>query len=165
MDIRFERPGDADIIRALTDAAFRDLPYSSRTEAAIVDALRKAGALTISLVAIRDEEIVGHVAFSPVTIDGEAGKWFGLGPVSVRPCCQRNGIGQAVIRAGLDRLRQLGASGCVVLGDPAYYARFGFTSDPELHYDDVPPEYFQRLVFGQVVPKGSVAYHAAFNAP
>jgi len=164
MQIRPERPEDVDTIRRLTAAAFRDMPHSSQTESAIVDALRGAGALAISLVAVEDGEIVGHVAFSPVAINGEFSGWYGLGPVSVWPARQRKGIGQALIREGLGRLEQMGAQGCVVLGDPVYYSRFGFASDPDLRYGDVPPEYFQQLAFADAMPQGEVAYHAGFDA-
>ena len=164
MQIRQERPEDAATIRALTDAAFKGMPYSDQTEAKIIDALRAAGALTISLVAIKDGEIVGHVAFSPVRINGAAGDWYGLGPVSVRPDHQQSGIGQALIRDGLYRLQFMSAAGCVLLGDPAYYGRFGFESDPDLYYGDVPPRYFQRLVFnGSPPPKGEVSFHPGFD--
>lgn len=119
---------------------------------------------SLSLVTVKDGEIVGHVAFSPITISGEATKWYGLGPVSVWPDQQSKGIGQALIIAGLNRLRGMHAQGCVVLGDPAYYGRFGFVSDPELWYSDVPPEYFQRLSFAEITPKGEVKYHSEFGA-
>lgn len=164
MKIRAEQPGDIDTIRLLTQAAFENAPHSSQTEAAIVDALRDAGALTLSLVGLEGDEIVGHVAFSPVTINGEDGDWYGLGPVSVWPDRQAKGIGQALIREGLAQLRQRNAGGCVVLGDPGYYSRFGFSSDPDLQYGDIPPEYFQRLAFGAALPKGEVAYHPGFDA-
>jgi putative acetyltransferase len=163
MIIRPEIAEDAPAIRAVTAAAFKGAPYSSGTEAAIVDALRDAGALTLSLVAEEQGRIVGHVAFSPVTINGKAGGWFGLGPVSVEPAEQRRGIGQALIRDGLERLKSAGAEGCVLLGDPAYYGRFGFISDLRLRYGDVPPEYFQRLSFTGIEPEGEVAYHVGFN--
>lgn len=164
MIIRPEMAGDAPAIRAVTAAAFRDAPHSSGTEAAIVDALRDTGALTLSLVAERQGRIAGHVAFSPVTINRQAGRWFGLGPVSVEPAEQRRGIGKALIRDGLERLRDAGAEGCVVLGDPAYYRRFGFVSDPNLRYGDVPPEYFQHLSFTGSEPAGEIAYHPGFDA-
>src|SRR5689334_4880150 len=109
MQIRLERPEDAATIHALTDAAFKGMPFSDETEAGVIDGLRAAGALTLSLVATEGGEIVGHVAFSPVQINGEAGDWYGLGPVSVWPDHQRRGIGQALIRDGLQRLRSLGA--------------------------------------------------------
>jgi putative acetyltransferase len=81
----------------------------------------------------------------------------------VRPDRQRQGIGQALVHAGLDGLRAMRAHGCVVLGDPAYYGRFGFVSDPGVYYGDVPPEYFQRLSFGGEAPRGEVSFHGAFN--
>jgi predicted N-acetyltransferase YhbS len=163
MIIRQENEGDADPIHEVTAAAFQGRPYSSGTEAQIVDALRAAGVLTISLVAEDHDEIVGHVAFSPVTINGRLGRWYGLGPVSVSPRWQRRGIGTALITAGLAQLRALGAAGCVLLGDPAYYGRFGFVSDPALRYRDVDPTYFQRLSFTGDVPVGAVEFHPAFD--
>jgi putative acetyltransferase len=163
MPIRPEQPADAAAIRALTTEAFAAAPHSSGTEAAIIDGLRAAGALTLSLVAVEDSEIVGHVAFSPVTIDGAERGWFGLGPVSVRPDRQRGGVGSELIRDGLQRLREIGAGGCVLLGDPGYYGRFGFAADPALVLEGVPPEYFMRLAFGAGVPAGTVRYHAAFD--
>lgn len=163
MQIRPEQPADCDAIRALTTEAFATAPHSSGTEAAIVDGLRAAGVLTLSLVVVEGEEIVGHVAFSPVTIDGAERGWFGLGPASVRPDRQRGGIGSELIREGLRRLREIGAAGCVLLGDPAYYGRFGFTNDPALVLEGVPPEYFMRLAFGAEMPAGTVRYHAAFD--
>jgi putative acetyltransferase len=163
MIIRPERDGDASAIRAVTAAAFKDAPHSSGTEVAIVDALRDAGALTLSLVAEEQDRIIGHVAFSPVTINGEAGRWFGLGPVSVEPAEQRRGIGQALIQEGLERLRAADSEGCVLLGDPAYYRRLGFVSDPSLRYGEVPAEYFQRVSFTDSEPTGEVRYHPAFD--
>ena len=164
MEIRFETPSDAEAIRGVVTAAFRQAEHSSGTEAAIVDALRRAGALTVSLVVEADRELIAHVAFSPVTIDGVQSGWYGLGPVAVLPERQRRGIGQALVRAGLDLLERQGARGCVVLGDPGYYARFGFRSDPALRYGEVPPAYFQRLPFAGERPTGEVAYHPAFDA-
>ena len=164
MQIEPERPEDASAIRLLTRAAFKGAPYSQQTEAQIVDALRAAGALTISLVAIVEGEVVGHAGFSPVSIDGVKGDWHGLGPVSVSPARQGRGIGQAMIRDGLERLRSINADGCVVLGSPAYYGRFGFESDPALFYGDMAPGYLQRLIFKGPEPKGEVAFHPGFDA-
>jgi putative acetyltransferase len=161
--IRQENDGDADAIHALTAEAFQGKPYSDGAEAHIVDALRAANALTISLVAEDYDEIVGHVAFSPVTINGRPGRWYGLGPISVAPARQRRGIGTALIQAGLSRLRALGAAGCILLGDPAYYGRFGFVSDPSLLYRDVDSRYLQYLIFIGDAPAGEVAFHPAFD--
>lgn len=163
MQIRPERPQDATPIRALTDAAFKDMPFSHQTEARVIDALRAAGALTLSLVATEGDDIIGHVAFSPVSINDEAGDWYGLGPVSVWPHRQRTGIGQALIRDGLQRLRSLGAGGCVLLGDPAYYRRFGFERDPDLYNVGAPPGAFQRLSLNGARPRGEVSFHPAFG--
>jgi len=164
MQIRDERDEDAAAIRHITTAAFAKAPHSSGTEARIVEALRQAGALTISLVATSDDgRIVGHVAFSPVQIDGAAGRWYGLGPVSVTPDLQRQGIGGALIREGLARLAAMSADGCVLLGDPLYYSRFGFVGDPALTYGGAPSPYFQRLVLKSEPPKGDVSYHPAFG--
>ena len=164
MQVRPETPADTAAIRTVVAAAFESAPHRSGTEAEIVDALRGAGALAVSFIAEEDGEIVGHIAFSPVTIDGETGGWFGLGPAAVRPDKQRGGIGQALIRAGLERLRAAGAQGCVVLGDPLYYDRFGFRSVPELRYRDAPAEYFRCLVFRGEQPTGDVGYHPAFSS-
>ena len=162
-DIYPERPEDAAIIRQVTEAAFAVAEHSDGTEGAIVDALRAAGALSVSLVARRGGERVGHVAFSPVTLDGADLGWYGLGPVSVRPDLHGQGIGGALIRAGLEQLKALGAQGCVVLGDPRYYQRFGFAVDPAIRYDGVPPEDFMALPLGSSTATGQVAYHPAFS--
>ena len=164
MKITVERPSDASAIRRVTEMAFRRAQHSNGTEAGIVEALRAAGALSVSLVAIEADDVVGHAAFSPVSIHGAAGGWYGLGPVSVTPELQRRGIGQALIREGLARLKSMGAHGCVVLGDPAYYGRFGFANDPDLYYGDVKQGYFQRLVFFGASPKGEVRYQPGFDA-
>lgn len=163
--VREEREGDAGIIRAVTRAAFAGMPYSEQTESAIVDALRAAGALAVSLVAAEEGEVIGHVAFSPITIDGApAPGWFGVGPLSVRPDRQRSGIGSALMRAGLARLADAGAKGCVLVGDPAYYRRFGFRASSSLGYPDLPAEYFQVLALASETPSGIVAFHPAFAA-
>ncbi len=165
MHIRSERPGDEGAIRALISAAFARDGQAGTAEAAIVDGLRAAGALSLSLVATAEGEgVVGHVAFSPVTIAGEAGRWFGLGPLGVCPDRQRSGIGAALVRAGLARLAARGASGCVLLGDPVYYGRLGFRADARLVLPGFPAAYFQCCALdGRAVPEGTVAYHAAFG--
>lgn len=164
MHIRPEEGKDIAAIRRLTKAAFAAVDHSSQTEAEIIDTLREAGALTVSLVAVDEGEVVGHVAYSPVMIDGMDRGWYGLGPVSVRPDRQRQGIGGRLVREGLSCLVKAGARGCVVLGDPDYYKRFGFENDADLYFEGVPAEYFMRLAFKLPVPKGRVDYHNAFNA-
>lgn len=162
--IRPERPADAEPIAALTAAAFEGHAFADGTEPAIPGLLRKDGALTVSLVAEEEGRIAGHVAFSPVTVDGADVGWFGLGPVSVAPGLQRRGIGGALIREGLERLRGLDARGCVLLGDPAYYGRFGFEADPALRYPGPPARFFQSLVLVPPAPEGEVRFHPAFGA-
>jgi putative acetyltransferase len=164
MLIRDERPEDADAITEVTVAAFNTLAISQHTEQFIIKALRAAGALTISLVAETDGRIVGHIAFSPITVaDGSAG-WYGLGPVSVLPTLHRRGIGTALINQGLSVLKTLGAQGCALVGDPAYYVRFGFRNYPEMIHEGIPQEYFVALPFRDKIPRGAVQFHKAFEA-
>ena len=160
--IREERPGDEQAITALVDAAFRDAPHSDGTEAAIVERLRADGDLALSLVAA-EGSLVGHVAFSPVTLSDGTVRWYGLGPVAVSPRRQGEGIGTALVRQGLERLQAMEAGGCVVLGEPGYYGRFGFRHDPRLAFPGPPPEYFQRLVLDGEPPAGTVRYARAFG--
>jgi putative acetyltransferase len=161
--IRPERAGDQSAIHNVVAAAFAGQPHSDGSEPGIVDALRADGDLAISLVAEDGGEVAGHAAFSPVTISDGSEGWFGLGPVAVAPKRQREGIGAALIERGLALLHERAAAGCVVLGDPAYYARFGFAHDPALAYPGPPPEYFQRLVIGVSNASGIVTYAPAFG--
>lgn len=161
-EIRAETLADRRAIADVIRAAFELAPHSSGTEAATVERLRANGALSLSLVAVDGGELVGHVAFSPVTIAGRTGNWFGLGPLAVRPDRQSGGLGTALVRQGLEMLRRQGAGGCVVLGDPDYYGRFGFAVDPALRYADAPAGYFQTLPFRNDRPVGAIAYDSAF---
>jgi putative acetyltransferase len=161
--LRSETHADIDAIAAVTVAAFATLAISHQTEHHIVAALRAADALTLSLVAEADGRIVGHIAFSPVTIaDGTPG-WYGLGPVSVAPAYQRQGIGGALIRGGLAGLQALGARGCCLVGHPGYYGRFGFQHGRDLGVAGVPEEAFFALAFAGPLPRGEVVFHAAFD--
>jgi len=161
--IRAETPADAHAIAAVTAAALPNAPHTSRTEQHIVDALRAAGQLTISLVAEADGAVVGHVAISPVSISDGTPGWFGLGPVSVLPRLQGGGIGSRLVHEALRILRDSGAAGCVVLGEPDYYGRFGFKADSNLLFPGPPPEYFQAIAFHPVNARGAVTYHEAFD--
>lgn len=162
--IRQETPADIDAIDRLTRDAFLHAEHTEHTEQFIVKALRDAGALSVSLVAELDGAIIGHAAASPVSISDGTPRWFGLGPVSVAPGHQQQGVGSQLIRQLLDALRQLGAAGCVVLGEPAYYGRFGFRAETGLLLPGVPAAYFQALVLDGALPAGSVSYHPAFDA-
>lgn len=164
LQIRDETPADVVPIHAVTTRAFTGATHASGTEAEIVALLRAHAQLAVSLVAEADGEVRGHVALSRVALsDGTTG-WFGLGPVSVDPGHQRMGIGSRLIEAAMARLQQAGAAGCVVLGDPAYYGRFGFSADPRLVLADVPPMYFQCLALRGPVPSATVRYDQAFDA-
>lgn len=166
MNIRPERPEDAAAIGAITAEAFEGMAHSSGNEPRIVVALRRANALTLSLVAEEKSGTpIGHIAFSPVRLDGQEGKWFALGPVSVRPHLQRRRIGSALIEEGLARLARMGAQGCILLGEPGYYGRFGFVADPALTYFRRPNPYLQGLAFGGDGPRGDVTFHPAFDVP
>lgn len=166
MTIRIRRETDADIgaIGDLTRAAFEHHPHSRQTEPFIVAALRTAGALAVSLVAEEAGRVVGHVAFSPVTMPDGCPGWYGVGPLSVTPARQRQGIGTALMERGLAALHALGAKGCVLVGDPAYYQRFGFRSDSGLVVDGVPPENVLALPFAESPSRGRVLFHDGFAA-
>ncbi|WP_128891256.1 GNAT family N-acetyltransferase [Erythrobacter sp. HKB08] len=161
--IRPEGARDQSAIYSLTKDAFADMPFSDGDEQDLVDRLRADGDLALSLVAEDAERVVGHIAFSRVAISDGSADWYGLGPVSVLPECQRQGIGSRLIQRGIADLRERGARGIVLLGDPAYYSRFGFGHDPALTYPGPPPQYFQRLVIDGSPPKGVVSYPPAFG--
>ena len=162
MIIRPECPDDYHAIRQILIAAFADHPYSHQTEHLIVEALRASNALTVGLVAELDGDVVGHIAFSTVKINDTDSSWLGLGPVAVLPSLQRQGIGKALVEEGLKAIRGLGAQGCVLVGDPVFYERFGFRNDPALEMKGVPSQYVLCLPFVQQVPQGHVSHHPAF---
>jgi putative acetyltransferase len=115
-------------------------------------------------VAEIDGRVVGHIAFSPVNISDGAIDWYGLGPVSVLPKYQKQGIGKSLIDKGLSLVKELGGQGCTLVGDPKYYKRFGFRNYPELVHEDVPQEVFLALPFTEKVPQGIVVFHEGFLA-
>lgn len=162
--IRDESRADHAAISHVIEQAFKDQQYSSHTEQFIVHALRDEQQLTISLVAVLNQDIVGHIAISPVSISSGVEGWFGLGPIAVAPEWQHHGAGSALMQAALKQLKAKGAAGCVVLGDPHFYAQFGFQPINNLILEDVPAEYFQALSFDGKFPQGTVTYHAAFSA-
>lgn len=164
MIIRNETDADIEVITEVTIAAFKNHPISNHTEQFIIHALRAAGALTISLVAEIDRKVVGHIAFSPVTISDGTASWYGLGPISVLPDYQKQGIGKSLINEGLFLLKKMGAQGCALVGDPNYYKRFGFKNYPELIHEGIPQEFFLILPFNQKIPQGVVVFHDGFKA-
>jgi len=146
--IRKEQPADIPAIRAINEAAFRQ-----PQEAGVVDKLRQACGGLLSLVVVVDGRTVGHVLFSPATIEsgGHTVRGMGLAPVAVLPECQRQGIGSKLINTGLDMLRKSPCPFVIVLGHPKYYPRFGFEIASKYgiasQYDGVPDEAFMILIF------------------
>ncbi|WP_337288841.1 N-acetyltransferase [Candidatus Methylomirabilis sp.] len=162
--IRSETDADATAITEVTVAAFKTLEISNHTEQFIIAALRAAKALTMSLVAEEDGRVIGHIAFSPVTMSDGTRNWYGLGPVSVLPAYQRQGIGKALIHEGLLRLKGMQAGGCCLVGHPEYYKQFLFDNIPELAHEGVPPEVFLALSFDGKIPRGTVTFHEGFRS-
>ena len=162
--IRNETDADVNMIAEVIIAAFKTMEISNQTERFIVEALRAAKVLTVSLVAEVDGCVVGHIVFSPVTLSDGTQDWYGLGPVSVLPEYQRQGIGKALIQEGLSRLQGMQARGCCLVGHPEYYKKFGFDNTPELVYEGVPPEVFLALSFDGAIPRGTVTFHEGFKA-
>ena len=162
--IRDETKYDAAIITEVTVAAFESMEISNHTEQFIIEALRSAEALTLSLVAEVDGRVVGHIAFSPIAISDGTDNWYGLGPVSVLPMYQRMGIGKALIQEGLSRLKDQGAKGCCLVGHPQYYRKFGFENVAGLVHEGVPQEVFFALSFDGRFPRGHVTFHEGFKA-
>lgn len=163
--IRRETDADISAISTIVTEAFAGLDYSDQSEARIVEKLRDDNSLSVSLVAVTDLQIVGHVAVSPVTFDDGTGGWFGLGPVSVSPDFHGRGIGSLLIEHALDALREGGAGGVVVIGDPSFYSRFGFVRTEFLGYPgDIDDDFLRALRLGDSrFPSGNVHYHPAFS--
>lgn len=161
MLIRDERPGDIPAISRLVTEALRLLPQSTGTEAGIVERLRAEGALALSLVAEDDGTVVGHLAASAARI-GSQGGWGLIGPLAVVPVRHRQGIGSALMAAALVRLRAT-CRGAALVGDPAYYGRFGFRAFPGLHVPGCPPDVVQAVPFAGDLPSGELVHHPAFG--
>jgi len=162
--IRDEKDTDYRVISDVTKSAFEKIEISNHTEQFIIEALRSATALTVSLVAEVNGLVVGHIAFSPVTMSDGTKDWYGLGPVSVHPDFQRKGIGKALIQEGLSRLKDLKAKGCCLVGHPQYYRQFGFKNVEGLVHEGVPQEVFFALSFDGTIPQGNVMFHEGFKA-
>ena len=119
--IRPEDERDRPAIHDLTRRAFAPKAFASGDEQDLIDALRRLGALSLSLVAELEGRVVGHLALSPVTHESGAEGWFGLGPISAEPALQRQGVGGALIAEAKSWLAARGAAGCILTGDPGYY--------------------------------------------
>jgi putative acetyltransferase len=163
--IRPEHDRDHGVIGDVIRAAFAGMPYADGDEAELVEALRRDDALSVSLVAEIESTVVGQIAFSPARSSDASERWYALGPVAVLPAHQRTGVGSKLVRAGLERIIQLGAHGCILVGNPAYYARFGFQVSPSNTPDGEPAEFFMVKLFGHRQPVGPISFHAAFAGP
>ena len=161
--IKEESPAHYAAIRHVTQAAFARMSFSSGTEAKIIETLRAEGDLSLSLVAMGQSGLLGHCAFSPVKITGAAGSWYALGPIAVGPSDQRKGLGRALITEGLSRLKTQGAQGCVVIGNPQIYSRFGFHRDGQLISGALDRALVQRIIFQGSAPFGHVSFAPAFD--
>lgn len=164
MIIRNETESDIEVIFEITKSAFENHPFSNNTEQFIIKALRAADALTVSLVAEIDGKLIGHIAFSPVTISDGSDNWYGLGPISVLPDYQKQGVGKSLINEGIRLLKELGGQGCILVGEPNFYERFGFRSPRELIHEGVPQENLLALAFGKKMAQGVVTFHQGFSA-
>ncbi|WP_204478324.1 GNAT family N-acetyltransferase [Aeromonas veronii] len=162
--LRTERPGDMLPVYELLSAAF-----GRSDEAELVNRLRECGAAVVTMVEEEEYEFMGHLMLSPITINGMEGPWLGLAPVAVHPDWQGQGIGSDLIREGLDTALEMDWKGVVVLGDPAYYSRFGFRPASEfgLHcIYEVPADCFMAMELqerGFVGVQGEVLYHPLFD--
>ena len=160
--IRREAEADIPAIRDLTSRAFVDKPYSRQREAEIVERLRDADALTF-LHGRQGGSLVGHIAASAVEISDGTANWFGVGPISVAPERQGEGIGSLLMQRALEELREMGAAGAVSVGDPTFLGRFHFTEAPDLRLPGMDPQYFRALPLADsTLPTGTVWYHRAF---
>jgi putative acetyltransferase len=160
--VRSELSSDYDAIHDLTRRAFAPMPFSDGTEHELVTKLREARALVLSLVALQEDRLVGHVAFTPALPSDDAAGWYGLGPISVEPELQRKGIGRRLIIEGFAALQEIGAKGCILVGDPAYYQKSGFKLAPELAPARQPKEYFMIASFDHSLPSAPIDFHPVF---
>lgn len=160
--IRPEEPGDEAAIHDITERAFAPMPFSDGDEKDLIDRFREAGALEISLVAEQDNRLVGQVTFTRASAaDGSPG-WYALGPAAVDPELQARRIGERLIEAGIARLREREAAGCILVGNPDYYRRFGFRSYPKLCPERQPAAFFQILPLAVREPNAVVEFHPLF---
>ncbi|MGP6174033.1 GNAT family N-acetyltransferase [Corynebacterium sp. A21] len=164
--IRREAEADITAIRHIVARSYEQAEYSAHNLPKIVESLRDADVLSLSLVAIQGLDLAGYIAASPITISDGTGGWYGLGPVAVDPEYQNAGIGRALMEAALKELREGGAGGVVSLGDPEFYLRFGFRKIEGLAFRNAPEGQLLALNLGDsTTPQDFVSYHAAFGQP
>ena len=162
IEIRPETDADWNSIRKVTESAFLRMPYAGGDEQDLIEKLRETGVLSLSLVAVDEGEVVGQVTFSPVSLSRGSEPWFALGPVSVSPVRQGQGIGSKLIEEGLLRIQNLGALGCILTGNPAYYERFGFEFAASNCPENEPEQYFMLKMLNGEHPEGRFEFHEVF---
>jgi putative acetyltransferase len=162
--IRDQMAADKRAVHELIVHAFKTMPFACGCEQFVMDALWETGGAVVALVAEDSGTLVGQAAFSKVIVAGRDVAWHGCGPVAVLPERQNRGIGSALMRAGLERLRALGSQGCVLVGHPNFYDRFGFRPTPQMFEPGVPPDVIMALPFGASTPTGEVTFAPAFQA-
>ena len=160
--VRPEKKSDREIIWELTKLAFSGKPYAGGNEQDLIDNLRELNVLSASLVAVDGSEVVGQITFSPASISSGEGNWYALGPISVLPHRQSEGIGGLLIEAGMKVIEHMGAWGCILTGNPDYYSRHGFTLANVHCPDNEAEEYFMLRLSGVNKPVGKFAFHDAF---
>jgi len=160
--IRPERPSDREAIYEVTRRAFTGVPFAAGDEPELIDNLRGAGLLFLSLVAEDGDTIVGQITFSPAAISNGTGPWYALGPVSVEPGRQGEGIGTRLVREGLNAISARNALGCVLTGNPLYYRRFGFELRPKNCPLNEQEGHFMVKLLADIEPEGSFAFHDLF---
>jgi putative acetyltransferase len=160
--IRQEHPEDFADIRDVTQRAFTPMPFYDGHDQDLPERFRKAGELQLSLVAVLEDKVVGHVALTKATHESQEQGWFALGPIAVEPEWQRKGIGTALIAQARNWLQSQKAKGCILMGDPGYYTRHGFKVMPDHCPVGEPSEYFMALQLDGPVPKGRFAFSRLF---
>ena len=162
--IRPECADDYAAIYYVTKRAFAPMPFSDGDEQELIGRFRDAGVLALSLVADMDGSVIGQITLTPAfAADGSPG-WFALGPIAVAPEYQNMKIGGKLMEAGIAWLREQDSAGCVLVGNPAYYNRFGFERYPALAPEGEPAEYYQILPLRVKEPSVVVGFHPLFHA-
>lgn len=163
MLIRPERAGEEQEIYNLTKRAFAPMPFGDEDDAGLTDALRESGDLFLSLIAEENSRIIGHLALSPVAITGTAARWMGLGPISVEPERQRQGIGSTLVQSAMTYCRTNEISGIALIGNPAVYGPMGFQSNHAFTYRDLSNQLVQYLTLSGSDPVGELTFAPALE--
>lgn len=161
--IRSERPEDYQAIHDVTQRAFAPMPHADGDEHQIIGRLRDAGVLAVSLVAEQAARVIGQVTLTPAApVDGAPG-WYALGPIAVEPDFKHQGIGSALISSAIDWMKEQDAAGCILVGNPAYYRRFGFRPFPQFAPAGQPAQFFQVLPLRAAEPSCTISFHPLFS--